>query len=115
MVRHISDRIAVMYLGQIVEMSDWKTLYENPKHPYTKTLLSAIPIPDPEVERQRERQKVVGDIPSAAHIPSGCSFHTRCPYATDRCKTQVPDLTCDQDGHMVRCHLYSDGADGKEA
>ena len=114
-VRHISDRIAVMYLGQIVEMSDWKTLYENPKHPYTKTLLSAIPIPDPEVERQRERQKVVGDIPSAAHIPSGCSFHTRCPYATDRCKTQVPDLTCDQDGHMVRCHLYSDGADGKEA
>lgn len=117
-VRHISDRIAVMYLGKIVELGDWKTLYESPLHPYTKTLLSAIPIPDPVVERAREKQKAIGDIPSAAHIPEGCSFHTRCPYATEKCKQAVPETVTYENGHMVSCHLYTDGgkaSDGKDA
>ncbi len=107
-VRHISDRIAVMYLGKIVELGDWKALYESPLHPYTRTLLSAIPIPDPVVERARERQKALGDIPSAASIPSGCSFHTRCPYATEKCRAQEPAVTVFEDGHQVSCHLYAE-------
>lgn len=107
-VRHISDRIAVMYLGKIVEMSDWKTLYDNPKHPYTKALLSAIPIPDPEIEHQRPRQQAIGEIPSAAHIPGGCSFHTRCPHAMEKCASCEPACMTDSDDHMVCCHLYSD-------
>ena len=106
-VRHISDRIAVMYLGRIVELADWKSLYENPMHPYTRTLLSAIPIPDPEKERSRPRQELIGEIPSAAHIPQGCSFHPRCPYATERCKTEAPSCVTGADGHMVCCHLYA--------
>ena len=106
-VRHISDRIAVMYLGKIVEMSDWKSLYENPRHPYTKILLSAIPIPDPDIERNRQRQPITGDIPSAAHIPEGCSFHPRCPHASELCRTVEPEYTVDSDGHGVRCHLCS--------
>ena len=105
-VRHISDRIAVMYLGKIVEMADWKTLYENPKHPYTKSLLSAIPIPDPKVERGRNRQELIGEIPSAAHIPGGCSFHPRCPCAMEICKTEAPPCVTDADGHCVCCHLF---------
>lgn len=109
-VRHISDRIAVMYLGRIVELADWKSLYDKPLHPYTQTLLSAIPIPDPVVERSRPRQSLVGEIPSAAHIPSGCSFHPRCPYATELCRTQMPTPVTGPDGHMVCCHRYTGGS-----
>ena len=87
-------------------MADWKTLYENPKHPYTKSLLSAIPIPDPKVERGRNRQELIGEIPSAAHIPSGCSFHPRCPCAMEICKTEAPPCVTDADGHCVCCHLF---------
>jgi oligopeptide/dipeptide ABC transporter ATP-binding protein len=89
-VKHISDRIAVMYLGKIVEYADADRLYENPVHPYTYALMSAIPIPDPTVKKKRQILK--GDVPSPVHPPSGCVFHTRCPYVKDYCKTQVPDL-----------------------
>lgn len=104
-VRHISDKIAVMYLGKIVEFGDWKTLYESPLHPYTRILLSAIPIPDPRIERARARQTIVGDIPSAAHIPSGCSFHPRCPHAMEICRAEEPAAVAYPDGHLVSCHL----------
>lgn len=106
-VRHISDKIAVMYLGRIVEAGDWKSLYESPKHPYTQVLLSAIPIPDPVVERERPRQRIIGDIPSAAHIPEGCSFHPRCPHATEVCRKCVPEYRTFGKNHTVSCHLYS--------
>lgn len=111
-VRHISDRIAVMYLGKIVEFSDWKTLYENPLHPYTKALMAAIPIPDPEIENQRPRQIITGEIPSAAVIPSGCSFHPRCPYAKEICKEREPERVVYEDGHSVCCHQYSERGNG---
>lgn len=102
-VRHISDRIAVMYLGSIVEIAEKEQLYANPTHPYTKALLSAIPIPD--VTKKRNRIIIEGDVPSAYNPPSGCKFHTRCPYATERCKTEVPQLKEIESGHMVACHL----------
>ena len=104
-VRHISDRIAVMYLGTIVEISPADELYENPLHPYTITLLSAVPIPDPEVERQRETILLPGDLPSPANPPPACRFHTRCPYVQPtRCKTDVPELRKLADGHLAACH-----------
>ena len=106
-VRHISDNVAVMYLGRIVEYGDWKNLYEHPAHPYTKTLLSAVPIPDPEVEKTRNTEVIVGDVPSVSHIPEGCSFHTRCPYATDECKRDVPSLKDMGGGHMSAC-IYAE-------
>jgi peptide/nickel transport system ATP-binding protein len=103
-VRHISDRIAVMYLGQIMELSPSDDLYENPLHPYTISLLSAIPIPDPEVERQRESILLQGDLPSPAAPPRACRFHTRCPYVQPtRCRDDEPELR-PLDGHLVKCH-----------
>ena len=103
-VRHISDRIAVMYLGQIMELSPGDDLYENPLHPYTISLLSAIPIPDPEVERQRTGILLQGDLPSPANPPAACRFHTRCPYVQPtRCRDDEPELR-PLEGHLVKCH-----------
>jgi peptide/nickel transport system ATP-binding protein len=101
-VRHISDRIAVMYLGRVVEISPWDRLYENPLHPYTRALLSAIPIPDPVVEKARVRTRIEGEVPSLMNRPAGCVFHPRCPYATERCAREVPPLV-DYDGHAAAC------------
>ena len=105
MVRHISNRIGVMYLGSLVELAESYELNKNPLHPYTKTLLSAVPVPDPEVSRQRQRIVLEGDIPSPMHPPKGCRFHTRCPYATDKCKEAVPEFKEHAPGHWAACHL----------
>mgnify|MGYP000458473606 CR=1 FL=1 len=100
-VKHISDRIAVMYLGKIVELAPSDELFENPQHPYTEALLSAVPIPDPEVKR--ERVILPGDVPSPVNPPSGCRFHTRCMYAVDSCRTQEPPFEEVSPGHWVAC------------
>ncbi|WP_102345992.1 ABC transporter ATP-binding protein [Bacillus sp. Marseille-P3661] len=102
-VRHISDRVAVMYLGRIVEISDWKTLYENPLHPYTKILLSAVPIPDPFVEEKREHISIKGEVPSLVNKPKGCAFANRCPISTNECKEIDPKLNMVTEGHGVAC------------
>ncbi len=104
-VRHISDRIAVMYLGRIVEIADRETLYRRPQHPYTQALLAAVPIPDPEIEATRTQIVVSGEVPSALRPPPGCRFHTRCPLAVARCKAEEPALRDLGDGQMVSCHL----------
>ncbi len=105
-VRHISDRIAVMYLGKIVELADREELYENPLHPYTQALLSAVPIPDPQVEKKRQRIILEGDVPSPAEPPTGCNFNTRCPQVMDICRQYEPSFSDTGDGHRVACFLY---------
>jgi oligopeptide transport system ATP-binding protein len=104
-VRHISDRVVVMYLGKIAELSDRKTIYDDPKHPYTRALLSAVPIPDPELEMKRERVVLGGEVPSPLNPPSGCVFHPRCPIAIERCTHDIPLLRDLAPGHSAACHL----------
>ncbi len=105
MVRHISDRVAVMYLGKIVELTDRDSLYSNPLHPYTQALLSAIPVPDPVIEEQRHRIILEGDLPSPAHPPTGCNFNTRCSRAQDICFKEEPEFIKVAAGHYCACHL----------
>lgn len=105
-VRHISDRVGVMYLGKMVELSTSESLYAEPLHPYTKALLSAVPVPDPEF--RREQIILEGDIPSPSNPPTGCTFHTRCPFKMDSCTTVKPKLEEVKPGHFVACHLYNE-------
>jgi oligopeptide/dipeptide ABC transporter ATP-binding protein len=106
-VRHLCDRIAVMYLGRVVEIADKKQLFTNPSHPYTRALLSAVPIANPKAKR--ERVILQGDLPSPANPPSGCTFHPRCPVANESCKTKIPILKDIDSGHLVSCHLFTEG------
>jgi len=108
-VRHISDRIIVMYLGRIMEIADKKALFEEPRHPYTRALLSAIPVPKP--GRKKERVVLSGDVPSAIDPPEGCLFHTRCPYVRDNCRTEIPELRPVSNmstGHLAACHYFEE-------
>jgi peptide/nickel transport system ATP-binding protein len=113
-VRHISDVVGVMYLGSLVEEAPSDTLYAEPRHPYTRALMSAVPVPDPEVEDNRERILLTGDLPSPANPPAGCRFHTRCPWKQERlCATDRPELRDLGGGHKVACHYAEEIADGR--
>jgi peptide/nickel transport system ATP-binding protein/oligopeptide transport system ATP-binding protein len=105
-VRHISDRVMVMYLGKVVEIAEKKDLFDSPLHPYTNALLSAIPVPNPVIKRERILLK--GDVPSPINPPTGCRFHTRCPFATDRCISEEPSLREIKPNHYVSCHFAED-------
>ena len=107
-VRHISDRIAVMYLGRMVELADAEEIYNRPLHPYSKSLLSAVPIPDPKIARANKRIVLSGDIPSPLNAPSGCPFRTRCPYATEQCAQEMPPFNEVEPGHFVACHRVAE-------
>jgi oligopeptide transport system ATP-binding protein len=107
-VRHISDRVGVMYLGKMVEVAVSEKLYDKPLHPYTQALLSAVPVPDPNFVR--DQILIKGDIPSPSNPPSGCTFHTRCPFKMDVCTKIVPKLVEVEPGHSVACHLYGEQA-----
>jgi len=103
-IRHVSDRIAVMYLGKMVELADANEIYEHPLHPYSKSLLSAVPVPDPKIARANKRIVLSGDIPSPLNAPSGCPFRTRCPYASEQCAQEMPEFKEVSRGHFVACH-----------
>ena len=107
-VRHISDRIAVMYLGKMVELADAAEIYDRPLHPYSKSLISAVPIPDPHIARANKRIPLVGDIPSPLNAPSGCPFRTRCPYAAEICAGSMPEFKEVESGHFVACHRLAE-------
>lgn len=108
MVKHISDRVGVMYLGNLVELADSDELYQHPLHPYTKALLSAIPVPDPDIERQRNQIRLEGEVPSPMNPPAGCHFCNRCSYAKEECSCQTPVMREVEPGHFVACHLYDE-------
>jgi len=103
-VRHISNRVGVMYLGRMAEMGEKEMIFAEPKHPYTQALLSAVPVPNPHIEKNRQRQVLSGDVPSAIEPPSGCHFHPRCPVAFDDCKIVAPAWRRIEDGRWVACH-----------
>ena len=105
--KHVSDRIAVMYLGRIVEQGPTEEIFEDPKHPYTQSLLASVPVPDPQL--RSELKPISGEVPSAIDLPSGCTFHTRCPYVFDRCPEEIPELSVINPRHLAACHLVDQG------